>query len=81
MTQVLVGDLVCQHTTQLIVIGSPQQTHGDIKFAIPGVRGVNFLLIDYSNLDLIWTAGMIHGLQKRWHNLLEPLRVTWIDAS
>lgn len=81
MTEVLVGDLVCQHTAQLIVIGSPQQTHGDVKFAIPSIRCVNFVLVYDPYANLIWTTGMIHSLQQRRHDSTEPIRIARVDSS
>ena len=68
VAEILVRHLMGKNAAQLVVVGAVEKSGGDEEFAIAGVGGVDFRLVDDADAYLIQAAWSIHRTQQRSHH-------------
>src|SRR4030095_9315468 len=74
------GDLMRQHTAQLILVGATQKSRGDVELATTRVGGIDVILIDDAHPHLVGPARMVHRLEKRYHHSTQTFCVNRVEA-
>src|SRR5262245_65996666 len=67
MAEIIMGDLVRQHSAQLVVRGPGEQSSSHVELPVSGARGVNSRVVHDSYPHLAWVASMIRCPQEGQH--------------
>jgi hypothetical protein len=75
MSEIVMGNFMRQHASQLFVIGQSQQPSGHEELAAAGAAGVDAAVFDYFNAYLGDSLPMVGGSQQWYHDAPETFQI------
>src|SRR5712692_1860072 len=79
VTEVVVGELMGQHTPQMLIVGLLKETTRDIELSPAGARRIDVRIVHDPDLDLIQGPRMVHGGDEGGHDAADALSLLRIE--
>jgi hypothetical protein len=77
--EVVVGELMGQHPSELVIIGLLEETGRDIEPSPTGAGCIDVRVVHDANPDLTQGSRVIHGRDEGGHDAADTLGLLWIE--